>query len=167
MRRSVHLLRSAEALEPRKHARLERTVVGSPALERLRILARDHQHARASTEDRGQLRRMQESLDGAVEHQVGGAQRGHGGGVALQRDARAGRADRHRSRVRRGRHAHVDDAATEVLRRQPRRLDERGATRGLAEHGHDLAGGEPARDQRAAEDVERAVLHQAASTMSR
>ena len=165
-RGDVHLLGRAQALQPRQHARLELAVVRRPALERLGILVGDHQHAGTGAEDGGQLGRVQQPLDRAVEDEVGGAQRGDGGRVALQRDARAGRADRDRSRIRRRRHAHVEHATAEILRGQPRRVDERAPAAGLAEHGDDLTGREPARRERTPEDVEGAVLHQALSTMA-
>ena len=165
-RGDMYLVGTAQALEPRKYARLERPVVGRPALEGLGILVGDHQHARASTEDGGQLGRVQQALDRAVEDEVGGAERGDSGGVALQCDARARRADRHRARVGRRWHADIDDTAAEVLGGQACNIDERGAAHRLAQDSDDLAGSQTTRDECATEDIERAVLHQAASTMS-
>jgi hypothetical protein len=163
----VQLGGGAQALKPGQDTGLERTIVGRPALEGLGILARDHQHARAGSQDRRQLGGMQEPLDRAVEHEVGGAQRRDRRRVALQGDARARRADRDRTRVRRRRHTHVDDTTAEVLGSQPSDVHESGTTRRLAQHRDDLAGSQTARDERAAEHIERAVLHQTASTMSR
>ncbi len=44
------------------------------ALEVLRMLVREHQHARAAGQDGAELGRVQQALDGAVEHQVGGGE---------------------------------------------------------------------------------------------
>ena len=84
-RGDVHLLGRAQAREARLDARPQVGVDGK-AVERLGVLVADHQHAGADAEDRRELRRVDQPLDGAVDHEVRRGQRGDGGGLSREGD---------------------------------------------------------------------------------
>ena len=83
----AHLRGRLEQRHAALDACLERRVVGV-ALEVLGVLVADHQHARAAAQDLAELGRVQQALDGAVDHEVGRRQRGDRAAVAGQRAAR-------------------------------------------------------------------------------
>ena len=111
-----------------------------------------------SAEDRSELGGVEQALDGAVEHQVGGGERRDGGAVAGDGLRRPGRADGHGMRVRGRRHDDVDHLRTLQLGRDPHGLDQHRPAGRLAQHGDHLARPQLAARQLLAEHVEPAVL---------
>ena len=118
------------------------------------MLVRDHEHARAALQDVGQLGRVQQALDGAVDDERRLRERAHHRAEALERVAGAGRAHRRRRREPRGR-----------ARRRGRAARRAGASASSASStltGRDwvsdrIATASPGRDVAAAEDLGEAV----------
>jgi len=122
----AHRRRRTEALHRGAHGGLD-AIVGHAAREDLGVLVGDHQQSRAAGQDLRQLGRVEQALDGAVDHQCRGRERGGDRRESCDGVGRAGRADGNGDCSGRRRHDDAEDAGAELAGSQLREFDQDGA----------------------------------------
>ncbi len=118
----VHLAGRVQSFECQLDTPRE-IVVPTEPLEDVGMLVGDHQDSGTATKDRTKFRRMQQTLDGAVDDQPRRRQRRDDCGICSNGLRRARRADRHRMGGWRCGHDDIEEATTERLCSEPRCLD--------------------------------------------